>query len=116
MASDKPLSQKDLETKELKEIDFKKLSNKDKLIYHLASETEGYTGADLEALAREAAMLALREDKDAKEVKETHFTKAMDKVLPSVTKSDEEKYKQIEKKYLRSAKSAIGSGSTTYAG
>ncbi|MEM4605555.1 MAG: CDC48 family AAA ATPase [Candidatus Pacearchaeota archaeon] len=83
------------------------IENKEKLIEKLAKETEGYTGADLEALVREAAMLALRENKDAKEVKEEHFKKAMEKVAPSVTKGDLERYKNIEKKYLRSAKSAL---------
>ena len=83
------------------------IKNKAKLIAQLAKDTEGYTGADLESLAREAAMLALREDKEAKEVKEEFFKKAMDKVLPSVSKGDQERYQQIERKYLRSAKSAL---------
>jgi SpoVK/Ycf46/Vps4 family AAA+-type ATPase len=59
-------------------------------------------------------MLALREDKDAKEVLEIHFKKAMEKVAPSVTKSDQERYKNIEKRYLRSARSALPE--TSYAG
>ncbi|MEM4330732.1 MAG: CDC48 family AAA ATPase [Candidatus Pacearchaeota archaeon] len=83
------------------------IKEKEKLIEKLSKETEGYTGADLEALVREAAMLALRENKDAKEVTEEHFKKAMEKVAPSVSKSDQERYKQIEKRYLRSAKSAL---------
>jgi len=73
----------------------------------LAEETEGYTGADIESLAREAAMLALRENKDAKIVKKEHFEKAMEKIMPSVSKADTERYKQVEQKYLRSAKSAL---------
>lgn len=91
------------------------IKDKDKIIIELSEKTEGYTGADLEALAREAAMLALRENKEANNVSEENFKKAMDKVVPSVTKSDEEKYKQIEKKYLRSAKSALN-GNTSYTG
>jgi transitional endoplasmic reticulum ATPase len=83
------------------------MKNKEKIIEKLAEDTEGYTGADIESLVREAAMLALRENKEAKEVLEIHFKKAMDKVVPSVTKSDAERYRQIEKKYLRSAKSAL---------
>jgi transitional endoplasmic reticulum ATPase len=90
------------------------VKDKKKIIDKLAEQTEGYTGADLESLAREAAMLALRENKDAKEVTEKHFEKAMEKVAPSVTKSDQERYKSIEKKYLRSAKSALPE--TSYAG
>ena len=52
-------------------------------------------------------MLALREDTEAKVVSKKHFEKAMDKVLPSVTKNDQERYRSIEKKYLRSAKSSL---------
>ncbi len=83
------------------------IKNKKKVITELAKKTEGYTGADLENLCREAGMLALRENIEANEVTERHFEKAMDKVLPSVSKSDEERYKQIERKYLRSANSAL---------
>jgi transitional endoplasmic reticulum ATPase len=84
-------------------------------IKKLAEETEGYTGADLESLAREAAMLALRENKDAKIVTRKHFDKAMEKVPPSVSKSDAQRYKQIEQQYLRSAKAALAE-QTSYAG
>jgi transitional endoplasmic reticulum ATPase len=83
------------------------IENKDKVITKLAEDTEGYTGADIESLVREAAMLALREDNDATKVSEAHFKKAMEKVAPSVTKNDQERYKSIEKRYLRSAKSAL---------
>lgn len=102
--------------KQILEIHTKNMpvKNKKALIIKLAKETEGYTGADIESLAREAAMLALREDTEAKEVTEEHFKKAMDKVLPSVSKSDQTRYQNIEKKYLKSAKSALPE--TTYAG
>lgn len=83
------------------------IKNKDKIVHLIAEQTEGYTGADIEALVREAAMIALRENRDAKEVTEGHFKKAMERVAPSVTKSDQERYKAIEKRYLKSAKSAL---------
>jgi transitional endoplasmic reticulum ATPase len=88
--------------------------DKDVNLEEFAEKTEGYTGADIEGLAREAAMLALRENTEAKVVSKKHFEKAMDKVLPSVTKNDQERYRSIEKKYLRSAKSALPE--TSYAG
>ncbi|VVB80422.1 VCP-like ATPase [uncultured archaeon] len=88
--------------------------DKDVNLEEFAEKTEGYTGADIEGLTREAAMLALREDTEAKVVSKKHFEKAMDKVLPSVTKNDQERYRSIEKKYLRSAKSALPE--TSYAG
>jgi transitional endoplasmic reticulum ATPase len=84
-------------------------------IKKLAEETEGYTGADLESLAREAAMLALREDINIKTVTNEHFKKAMEKVLPSVSKNDQERYKQVESKYLKSAKAALSDTSASYA-
>jgi len=90
------------------------IKDKEKVITDMAEQTEGYTGADLEGLCREAAMLALREDIETKEITRKHFEKAMNKVLPSVTKNDAERYKNIERKYLRSAKSALPE--TSYAG
>ena len=80
---------------------------KDIDLKNFAEKTEGYTGADIESLCRESAMLALRENLDAKQVTKKNFEQAMLKVRPSVTKRDIEIYKKIEEKYLRSAKAAI---------
>ena len=92
------------------------IENKAKLIEELSKDTEGFTGADLESLAREAAMLALREDIETEKIKKEHFLKAMEKVLPSVSKNDQERYKQIESKYLKSAKAALTNSSASYTG
>ena len=73
----------------------------------LAKLSEGYTGADVEALVREAAMLALRENRDSKEVKMKHFDEAILKIKPSVTKGTIEVYKKIEDNFLKSAKAAL---------
>ncbi|MFH1503238.1 MAG: CDC48 family AAA ATPase [Candidatus Diapherotrites archaeon] len=73
----------------------------------LANKTDGYTGADLESLAREAAMLALRESLDLEFVSERHFDEALKKVKPSITKSTIEAYKKIEDAFFKSAKSAV---------
>ncbi|KSW11519.1 AAA family ATPase [Pyrodictium occultum] len=51
----------------------------------LAIRTEGYSGADLAALVREAAMLALREDINATRVRMRHFMRALEIVRPSIT-------------------------------
>ncbi len=76
-------------------------------VKELAKKTAGYTGADLESLAREAGMLALRESPDAKEVKKKHFEEALQKVRPSVTKSTLEVYKRIEEDFLKTTKAAV---------
>jgi transitional endoplasmic reticulum ATPase len=67
------------------EINIKKLSNEEKLFYWLAIKTDGYSGADIEALCREAAMIAVREDAKAKKVMKIHFEKAMDGIRASIT-------------------------------
>ncbi len=50
----------------------------------IARRTEGYTGSDLKALVREAALSALREDMNASVVKMEHFIEAMNKIKPSI--------------------------------
>ena len=50
----------------------------------LAEMTEGYVGADIEALCREAALTALREDINAEKVYLKHFKEAMRKIKPSL--------------------------------
>ncbi|MBI2572474.1 CDC48 family AAA ATPase [Candidatus Woesearchaeota archaeon] len=62
----------------------------------LAKKTEGYVGADIEGVCREAAMVALREDIKAKEVTADHFTKALEIVHASVDKETEDTYKQLD--------------------
>ena len=82
---------------------------KDVDINEIAEKTEGYVGSDLEAVAREAAMLALRKNIDAKTVTAENFEEAMAKVKASVTKGDIEKYKKVEENYLKSAKASLES-------
>ncbi|MBT4376614.1 CDC48 family AAA ATPase [archaeon] len=89
-----------------KDVDLKKL----------AKDLEGYTGADLEGFTREAAMVALRENKEADVVKKKHFDEAFKKVKPSVNKQSIDTYKKIEDNFLKSAKAAIGRESSGYLG
>ena len=77
----------------LKNVDLKKL----------ASETEGYVGADIEAICREAAILALRKDIKAKEVRQEHFDEALGKVKPSVDAETKLVYERLESE-LKTAK------------
>lgn len=89
---------------------------KDVDIKKLIDNTEGYVGADIESMIREAAMLALRDNIDAKEVPMKYFNEAMKKVNASVTPGDVEKYKNIEEKYLRNVKSGMENKSEGYLG
>jgi transitional endoplasmic reticulum ATPase len=63
----------------------------------LADKTEGFVGADLENLCREAAMIALREDKDAEIVEMKHFEAALKIIKPSVDKDVMKQYENIGK-------------------
>ncbi|MBU2562401.1 MAG: CDC48 family AAA ATPase [Nanoarchaeota archaeon] len=83
------------------------LAEKEKFLKDLAKKTISYTGADLEALTREAALLALRQSIDSKQVKKKHFEEALTKIKPSVSKNTIDVYKKIEDNYLRSAKAAV---------
>ncbi len=51
-------------------------------ITELAKQTEGFVGADIEAVCREAVMLTLRKDIDADEIEYEAFEEAMKKVKP----------------------------------
>ena len=67
---------------------------KDVNLEKLAEKTQGYTGADIEAVCREAAMFSARENRNATEVKASHFEKALQVVTPSLTNEGLEKYKE----------------------
>lgn len=60
----------------------------------LAKMTENYTGADIEAVIREAGMHALKRDKDAKEITKEDIEEALKKVKPSVSRSMNKFYKK----------------------
>ncbi|MDO5850436.1 MAG: CDC48 family AAA ATPase [Methanobacteriaceae archaeon] len=61
---------------------------KDVDLSKLAKNAEGYVGADIEAVCREAAMLTLRENLDAEEITMDYFDKAMEKVKPKKEEDD----------------------------
>lgn len=69
---------------------------KDVNLQNLVNKTEGYVGADIESACREAAMLALRKDMKAKEISMDDFDKALEKVVPSVTKDIEKGYNDLK--------------------
>jgi len=63
----------------------------------LAEKTEGFSGADLDGLVREAALFALKENKMKKTtVKQEHFDKVLGKMGPSVTKQIQKNYEEFK--------------------
>jgi len=61
----------------------------------LSRRTEGFTGADIEGICREAAMISLREGMDAGEVNAGHFEEALEDARPSVDESTVEAYRNV---------------------
>ena len=88
---------------------------KDVKMFDMVKQTEGYVGADIEALIREAALNALRKDKEAKEVSKEDIDEAFRKVKPSVSTETAQRYKKIEDYYLKRAKAGLETG-PLYAG
>jgi len=67
---------------------------KDVILDKLSMITNGYVGADMEAVCREAALLALRDNLKAKDVKMQYFLDALKRVKPSVEEATAKKYKE----------------------
>ncbi len=79
----------------------------------LASRTDGFVGADIEALCREASMAATREfvrsvdpediDDSVGNVRITmdHFETALEEITPSVDEETEQRYQEIEEQFER---------------
>src|SRR3989337_350384 len=74
---------------------------KDVNIEYMANTSKGYSGADIDALCREAAMHALRRDVKSKEVTLANFQKAMEKIGPSILPDMETWYKGFMKQVRR---------------
>jgi len=60
----------------------------------LARITEGFTGADIENLTREAGMAAIRDG--AKKVKVRHFELSFKSIVPSIKKEDLESLQKFK--------------------
>ncbi len=71
-----------------KDVDLKKLTK----------DTEGFSGADMEALVREAGTIAMRRDINSKEITKDDFEKALRTTKPSVTEEMNQFYEQMVKK------------------
>jgi transitional endoplasmic reticulum ATPase len=63
-------------------------------IEDLAPKLVNYTGADIEAICREAALISMRAEK--KSVSKKHFVEAINRVRPTVTKEMMDYYNRME--------------------
>ncbi len=64
----------------------------------LAEKTDGYSGADIAAVCKEAGMLALRSDVKANKVTKENFEEALKSIHGSITEEIVDTYKEFEKK------------------
>lgn len=65
---------------------------KDVKLEKLSKDTDGYVGADIEAVCREAAMLTLRDNLEANKVTMKYFNKAMEKIKPDAEDTEMVQY------------------------
>ncbi|GAB7008830.1 CDC48 family AAA ATPase [Halorubrum trueperi] len=65
----------------------------------IAEITDGYVGSDLEGIAREAAIEALRDDDAAEEVEMKHFRRAMESVRPTINEDILSYYEEVEQQF-----------------
>lgn len=72
----------------------------------LASNTKSYSGADIDAVCREAALNALRQDINSKEISLDDFHKALEKIGPTISSDMETWYKSFMKAIRRVKKPA----------
>jgi len=74
---------------------------KDVNLEEIAAKSIGYSGADLQAVCREAGMIALRSNIKAKEVSIKDFNEAVDKIKPSLSPDLENAYLGFVKRFKR---------------
>lgn len=72
---------------------------KDVELADLAKITAGYSGADLEALCREAALSALRKDMESREVTWDDFRTVLREIQPSITPDMEKWYQETSQRF-----------------
>jgi len=82
---------------------------KDVSLEELAKKTAGFSGADIEGLVREAALIALKENKlVAKPVEKKHLEQALAKAKASISPKVEEAYEEFEEHLSEFKPSYVG--------
>ncbi|MFT4313306.1 MAG: CDC48 family AAA ATPase [Candidatus Woesearchaeota archaeon] len=89
---------------------------KDVDLQTIADKTQGFVGADLEALCREAAIMTLRENAESKEVPMSYFEKALEIVKPSVSSDIEKMYQDLQDKFRMARGKEMQEKSVNYFG
>ncbi|ACM57299.1 CDC48 family AAA ATPase [Halorubrum lacusprofundi] len=79
----------------------------DVTLREIAEITDGYVGSDLEGIAREAAIEALRDDDDAEEVEMKHFRRALESVRPTINDDILAYYEEVEEQFKGGSGNAI---------
>lgn len=81
----------DEETREqILKLKLEKMKIKDINVEEMVKETEGYSGADLGALCREAGIIALEEDIKIEYIEMRHLLEAIKKITPIQTRIPKE--------------------------
>jgi len=76
-------------------------------IEDLAKKLQGYSGADIDAICREAAINALRKDPETQKVTAADFEKVMADIVPSITPEMEKWYQDTNKRIREQLKPPI---------
>ena len=82
----------------------------------LASKTEGYVGADIEGVCREAAMIALRKSMSVKKVSMEDFEEALEVVHASVDEDIIKTYEDLDNYFSTARSREIKSDKASYVG
>jgi len=104
------------EMENTKSVKPENLTAKEEFIAKLADKTEGYAGADIESVCREAAILALREDMNVEKVGLKSFEKALEKLRPSITKEIEKAYTDLKDQFKKAQGNSIRDDKPSYYG
>ncbi len=81
----------------------------------LVKITEEFTGADIAAVCKKAGRLAMREDINAKKVRQAHFLAAIEDTGPSVTPDIMEYYEKLKEELRKKRSKQIESRPEMYA-
>jgi transitional endoplasmic reticulum ATPase len=73
--------------------------SKEIFLKYLASRTDGFVGADIEGLCREAAIVSLRKSMSSKEIVASDFEEAIKNIVPSVTEDVAALYEEFKKHF-----------------